>query len=92
MATTPNTISKTPRILRNMMAYKQSLLKIVKYINQFDWVYAAHGTFNLPSTIIYDLLKAVEQIEKQEVDYEEIIVDNQVVKQYSFDVAKFLLD
>lgn len=79
-------------VFRNMVAYKHSLLKIVKYIDQFDWVYAAHGTFNLPSTIIYDLVKAVEQIEKQEVDYEEIIVDNQVVKQYSFDVAKFLLD
>ena len=79
-------------VFRNMIAYKQSLLKIVDYIDQFDWVYAAHGTFNLPSTIIFDLVKAVEQIEKQEVDYEEILVDNQVVKQYCFDVAKFLLD
>ena len=79
-------------MFRNMIAYKQSLLKIVDYIDQFDWVYAAHGTFNLPSTIIYDLLDAVEQIEKQEIDYQEIMVDNQVVKQYSFNVAKFLLD
>jgi len=79
-------------VFRNMVAYKQSLQKIVKYIDQFDYVYAAHGTFNLPSTIIYDLLDAVDKIDKQEVDCEEIIVDNQVVKQYSFDVAKFLLD
>ena len=79
-------------VFRNMIAYKQSLLKIVDYIDQFDWVYAAHGTFNLPSTIIYDLLDAVDKIDQQEVDYEEILVDNQVVKQYCFDVAKFLLD
>ncbi|MBR5795516.1 MAG: MBL fold metallo-hydrolase [Erysipelotrichaceae bacterium] len=79
-------------VFRNMVAYKQSLQKIVKYIDQFDYVYAAHGTFNLPSTIIYDLLDAVDKIAQQEVDYQEIIVDNQVVKQYSFDVAKFLLD
>ena len=55
-------------------------------------MYAAHGTFNLPSTIIYELLDAVCKIEKQEFDYQEIMVDNQVVKQYSFNVAKFLLD
>ena len=77
---------------RNMVAYKQSLLKLKKYKDDFDCVYAAHGTFNLASTIVDDLIDVVNKIDNKEIPFEEISVDNQIVRQYSSETAKFLLD
>ena len=77
---------------RNMQAYKQSLLKIKEYTNEFDVVYAAHGTFGVPVSLVDDLLAMVVKIENEEILYEEILVGSEIVRQYSSETARFLLD
>ena len=77
---------------RNMEKYKQSLLKLVNMKSQFDRVYASHGTFDLPSTQVDELLEVVDKIDIREILSEEVVVHNHKIKQYSSKAAIFLLE
>lgn len=53
---------------RNFHAFRESLIKLQKLMNDFDWIYPSHHQLKVPASIINKLLAGAEKMIKGEIE------------------------
>ena len=79
-------------VMRNMQAYRQSLEKIQKRIDEFDAIWPSHGTFPAAPEIIQQLMEAADRMERGEIEPTTATMRDFTIHVYDAGVATFLRD
>lgn len=80
-------------VQREMSAYRQSLVRLKRFADQFDLIYPSHGTFPLETGIIDGLIAAAEGVmEGKYTPQERKLFDKIWVRSYDVGIATFLCD
>lgn len=76
--------------MRNMSAYRHSLIHLKKYISEFDEIYPSHGSFPISPSIIDSLIDGARKVENGEIEPIEVTVHGKLIHECKIDVASFL--
>lgn len=79
-------------VMRNMQAYRQSLEKIQKRIDEFDAIWPSHGTLPATPAIIPLLMEAADRVERGEIEPTTATMRDFTIHVYDAGVATFLRD
>lgn len=77
---------------RDLLAYYQSLKKILKYIDQFDMIYPSHATFPLSNEVLPNLIEGVGRLLRGEVKAHKEEFKNITIKVYDIGIDLLLCD
>ncbi len=79
-------------IQREICAYRHSLKKLERFMDQFDQIYPSHGTFPVMPSLIGELQAAAEKIIAGEITTTDASMFGNPIRKYDAKAAVFLLD
>ncbi|RGO26207.1 MBL fold metallo-hydrolase [Dorea sp. OM02-2LB] len=77
---------------RDVAAYEESLKKLDRMSDRFDWIFPCHGSSRVKPEIIKELLNGVAKMRKGLISPKEAVYLDTNVKEYDLGPAVFLYD